>query len=745
MQRALFSGVTGLTNHQAILDITANNLANVSTNGFKASRLSFSTALNQTSFAGAAPAGTTGGTNPRQIGLGVTTSTIDVDMRQGSLNSTGRTLDLAIQGSGMFQVTDGTRQMYSRVGNFGVDSNSNLVDLGSGLKVVGNTYGPASETVPTAFGVPIAIPAGSALPSKLTSTITMQGNLSSTEPALQGSTVQSLFPLTESATGQSAADSSLIKDLTLFKSAVEPASPLAQMKTVNIFGTKNDGTGYTGAISINPWHDTVSDLVGKINGALTAGTTRFGTVSLNNGTLSVAGSGTGSGFSLFLGDTPGTNLSVPDAGLTDATGAAYAGTGALATLDVGVAAQTGRLQPVFIMPATDYSGQAGKSLTLTVNINGTAAGTITVPADNYAAATAKRTFTLGGLPPVTAGDAISYTVSGTLNTGASNLTWSSNYVAQADVQAMTADTNNDGTLDMYDASATAVTADPNAWQYSDTSNTGFNWYRSRFVPSTVTSSIEVYDPLGQKHLVETRMFRTGTKADPNDPSTKRMSWDMVMSVKPGEAVIVDDVVAGVEFDQKGRFSGDVGKSVKGNTLTDNGYVGDPSSKTVRFDWGSTGTSSPSTLDLDLGQTNGVNGLTGFGSVSSAAAVKQDGYADGRLDTLSVSKAGDIVGLYTNGISRKIAQVQIATFANVAGLNSVGANLWVESPNSGTATARIPGSGGAGSITAGALEGSNVDIASEFTRLITAQRGFSVNAKVIQTTDAVLTELAGLIR
>jgi flagellar hook protein FlgE len=156
-------------------------------------------------------------------------------------------------------------------------------------------------------------------------------------------------------------------------------------------------------------------------------------------------------------------------------------------------------------------------------------------------------------------------------------------------------------------------------------------------------------------------------------------------------------------------------------------------------------SGASTLQVDLGETNGTNGLTGFGSASTAAAINQDGFANGSLDSMSVDTNGDIKGLYSNGQSQTIASLQVFTFRNPAGMLASGGNLWSPSSNSGLETPRTPGQGGAGQITSGSLEGSNVDIASEFTRLITAQRGFQVNARVIQTTDQILQELAGLIR
>ena len=114
MQRALSSGVTGMLTNQLALDVTSNNLANVNTPGFKGSRVTFATSLIQTTFAGAAAGNNVGGQNPRQVGLGVDGASIEVDMGQGALNSTGRTLDLAIQGEGFFEVTDGTFVLHPR-------------------------------------------------------------------------------------------------------------------------------------------------------------------------------------------------------------------------------------------------------------------------------------------------------------------------------------------------------------------------------------------------------------------------------------------------------------------------------------------------------------------------------------------------------------------------------------------------------------------------------------------------------
>ena len=743
MLKALSSGVSGLTNHQSILDITANNLSNVSTYGFKGSRVSFATALSQQQFAGTAPTGGLGGVNPRQVGLGVTTSSIDVDMRQGSLLSTGRNLDLAIQGNGFFSVTDGTRNYYTRVGNFGFDSNSTLVDLGSGKTLVGNLYSESSQTVPVSFGVPLSIPNGAALPSRRTSSIELQGNLDATSAALQGTSVQSLFPLIDETSNETANEDTLLSDLTIFADAADPGAGAGQARYVNLFGTKPDGSGWSATIGINPWRESVGDLVERINASLVSGNQRFGIASLDSGNIIANGVGTGSGFSIFFGDVDAATNAQAEPNLSNGAAAHNGGVVPTVLENATATVNAGRLAPTFVMPAADFSAQVGTSLTVTVSVNGTAVGTVSIPAADYTDATVSRTFTIPSFPTVAIGDTIDYDISGDLNMGANTMTVQTETIDVSDTAAMVADADSDGVTDMYDPSQTA--ADPHAWQYANESNSVFNWYRSRFVPDLVTSTIEVYDALGAKHTLETRMFRTGSKADPTDTSAVRNSWDMIVGIKPGEGAIVDDIIGGIEFDQNGRFTGDVGSSLKGTSLSDATSVGDPASRTIRIDWGTTGTSSPSTMEMDLGTPNGVDGLTGFGSTSTAAAIRQDGYADGKLDSLSVTGAGDIVGLFTNGISQKLAQLQLATFTNPAGLSSVGGSLYIESPNSGQPTLRNAGEGGAGTITSGALEGSNVDIASEFTRLITAQRGFQVNARVIQTTDSVLQELASLIR
>jgi flagellar hook protein FlgE len=144
MMRSLYSGVTGLKNHQTKMDVIGNNIANVNTAGFKASRVIFQDIYSQTVAPASAGDGTTGGTNPMQVGLGVQLATIDVLNTPASSQYTGNPLDLAIDGDGYFVIQDGGSYTYTRAGNFYTDSAHNLVDSNGNYVMGYETKGDGS-------------------------------------------------------------------------------------------------------------------------------------------------------------------------------------------------------------------------------------------------------------------------------------------------------------------------------------------------------------------------------------------------------------------------------------------------------------------------------------------------------------------------------------------------------------------------------------------------------------------------
>ena len=147
MSRALFTAVSGLRNHQVWLDVIGNNVANANTTGFKSSSVIFDDILGQTMTTGVAPSATKGGTNPIQVGLGMKVSSITPNFLQGSIQTTNRNTDLAIQGDGFFVLANGSDRVYSRAGAFTLDANGNMVDSATGFKVLG-----ASGAIKIALG-----------------------------------------------------------------------------------------------------------------------------------------------------------------------------------------------------------------------------------------------------------------------------------------------------------------------------------------------------------------------------------------------------------------------------------------------------------------------------------------------------------------------------------------------------------------------------------------------------------------
>lgn len=147
--------------------------------------------------------------------------------------------------------------------------------------------------------------------------------------------------------------------------------------------------------------------------------------------------------------------------------------------------------------------------------------------------------------------------------------------------------------------------------------------------------------------------------------------------------------------------------------------------------------TPLTLSLDYSKS------TQFGSNFGVNALSQDGYTSGRLAGFNTGADGAIVGRYTNGQSKTLAQLVLANFVNPNGLQSLGGNSWSESAESGSALLGKPNTGTLGVLQASAQEDSNVDLTAELVNMITAQRVYQANAQTIKTQDQVLQTLVNL--
>jgi flagellar hook protein FlgE len=231
------------------------------------------------------------------------------------------------------------------------------------------------------------------------------------------------------------------------------------------------------------------------------------------------------------------------------------------------------------------------------------------------------------------------------------------------------------------------------------------------------TSITVFDSLGGTHVMMTNFIKSH---EPN-----KWYWNITMQ---GGEIIQSGATGTVTFNPDGsllRFNIDGGAD--------------------KFTFDPNNGAGLTEVELFAGSSGKFDGLTGFSGTETVAAVKQNGYGMGILDKISIDPTGLIIGIFSNGVSRNLAQIVLAGFNNQAGLMKSGESLFQSSANSGEGIEGVAGETIAATISSGALESANVDLAQEFTNMIIAQRGFQSNARVITTSDSMLDDLVNLKR
>lgn len=463
MMRSLYSGVSGLQNHQTRMDVIGNNISNVNTTGFKRGRVNFQDMISQQVGGAAKPTEELGGVNPKDVGLGMTIATIEQVFSQGNLQTTGVSTDVAIQGNGFFILKDGDESFYTRNGQFGLDSNGTLVNPANGQRVQGWMARDLNgEQIVQTAATPtdLVVPVGSKDPAKATENVLFACNLNKNTAEIQE--------------GASASD-------------IAKGTWGTEQKIYDSFG--------------------------------------------NEHLLSVS---------------------------------------------------------FTKVPGVANSWQA----------------TVNVDADN-----ADFTQTRIGLG----------TTDGVQNTFIVN-----------------------------------------------------------------------FDNYGQLASVE---------------------------------------------DSSGNISNQEGEIVLQTSFTVPEANADENGNPYR-----------QTFNINLGTIGSMkNTITQSASKSTTKAYSQDGYTLGYLDDFKIDSSGTITGVYDNGTNRVIGKIALATFANDRGLEKAGNNTYVETNNSGQANIGESGIAGKGSLLAGALEMSNVDLSEQMTDMIVTQRGFQSNAKTIQTADTLLETVLSLKR
>jgi flagellar hook protein FlgE len=165
--------------------------------------------------------------------------------------------------------------------------------------------------------------------------------------------------------------------------------------------------------------------------------------------------------------------------------------------------------------------------------------------------------------------------------------------------------------------------------------------------------------------------------------------------------------------------------------------------TLNIPWATTTGLAAQAININLGTVNGTSGVTQYDSSSTMNASTVDGSPFGSVTGVDVGKDGTVTAQFSNGLSQDVYKIPLATFSNPDGLAQVSGNAYVANKASGAANMNAADSGSAGSIASKSLEGSTVDLATEFTSLITTQRAYSASARIITTADQMLQQLEQL--
>ena len=294
MTQSLLTGASGLLAHQRKLDVVANNLANLNTTAYKSQRVLFSDLLYNTLQPATGPSvdGTTGGTNPKQVGFGVEVSQITNNFSQGVLTNTGEAFDFAIQGDGFF-VVQGSELNFTRDGAFSLDQNGKLVDPATGglvqrfgtvgdedgFQVVGNTS--------------ISVPLGASVPGSETTSSGFVGNLPADASPPLAEVLITASPLTEG--GAAATATTLLNDLDI------NFSDYAGTDSIDIVGTNVDGASFSINLPVGST-STIGEIVDPVNAELDGASMSIDV----QGNLVVTADEVGNAFlSLNIEDAPG--------------------------------------------------------------------------------------------------------------------------------------------------------------------------------------------------------------------------------------------------------------------------------------------------------------------------------------------------------------------------------------------------------------------------------------------------------
>lgn len=783
--RSLWAGVTGLQAHQIAMDVEGNNIANVNTVGFKYSRANFDDIIYQNSRIATGPQNRHGGVNSMQVGLGTQINSTTKIFKQGSLQTTDKQTDIALQGDGFFMVSPdgGKTTYYTRNGDFSRDSVGNFVDNGGNIVQGWMRDEETGEIDPTRPISDINIPAGLTVPARATTNITLKGNLDSGNDV--GAKKIPIYQLDQyhnwADTGKDGikVDAEKHEENNVGENRFYVNKNGEQKMTERgadlgvLFN--NNGDAYNLRTGQGIWV-SYADAKSKALNVGAAADGRFGATKQLDITLN--------GEKIVASVT-----SVSE--LASAINEKYTKTGVEASVingnqlvltnrnNLGTTINTKNIKmTVNNETSPDWNATEFKTTNILTAYQYTYNKTQVNATHTYNDAMAREVTSTEDLREAMQKDARLWTnYTGTVvgNAGTPpNITPNQgtftaalnnnkndgvevtvNEHGQFQIKNPSGDAfNSDDGDDTDDTTGNAGTANTNTdvndhnmnLTITGLSNAANNITENvKFTASMAplsgsispgnaarvtdslnmaahSSSTDLFDSLGTKHNIKMDFVKRGYT--PNGGT----EWTMVIQVAEPNRI-----------NQNGEPANVITGYVRFNP---DGSLATYSPASITFG-AQNGSADGQHIELKLGTTAQMDGLASTDNDSSTADISQDGYASGELNGIRIDQSGTLVGSFTNGRSLGLAQVGVAKFANNEGLASEGGNLFSRTANSGDPIIGAAQTAGRGKISASSLEMSNVDLSRSLTQLIVVQRGFQANSKTITTSDEMLNTLLQL--
>lgn len=773
MMRSLYSAVSGLKTHQTKMDVIGNNISNVNTVAFKSSSVTFSSIMYQTlsSASGANAEMGTGGVNAKQVGLGVTTGSTSMSITSaGASETTGLPFDLRITDkstSSFFVVNNGSENVFTKAGSFYVDGAGNLCMKSTGYTVMGWNVDPETQTIKkdTVTALKVMSPENMTSEPEATTKARCTGVIDSKSTQVTSSTgsVMNLlvydnlgYPYTArfSIQAQDAKGGKYAVNLTDVIDAQGKSILSSNIALSDLFGP---GSGSSAQGSNTVITDNYEFATGKsktdINRAIqTSATSKATADAAGNKTAKYTYYLDAKDINAQLGLTG--NQALPDGYRVRFSSTKITYNDALAELK----ALTGGDDEKFLY-VEDAAGN--------VVARGTASAYTTTTQETinnvqYNVNGVKWTFTDGKM------------VNGAFQADQEN---NADKVSSFTLTKMQ-------TLEDYTSLGTVVTSDDGITGYkfnAEDIREALNLDETTYPKNSVIyywptyaagATISLTDATGnKKDFTSMVALEDGTAVDPPAKYTgpeellKDYSYttitggDLATATADTGSIFTEELPSDAEV-RYNMFGGNyniVTPSKDGFTLQFNTVDG-----TLTNVGGGSNTSQ--TLNLSKLAAAGYDGfkdvtidfstLLNYNNSGSTTAAMSGGDADtvgkgkklGAMTGLSVDQSGKIYASYDNGNTVLLGQISVAQFANASGLEATGDNCYRATLNSGEFDGigvEIDADGS--SITSGELEMSNVDLAGEFTSMITTQRGFQANSRVITTSDTMLEELINLKR